>query len=200
MKNFLLFAIGCTIVFAVACREVNKELITNVEAGSAELKQVIPGADSLAKQAARLLEQMNSAPVGIQVIPEYNFAELQFKARAISDRSLEAINICTNLSNELDSLLQGYQDGNIKEESLKAAIGGLSEKIKGMPVVIQNMQPIMAEISGSYAKVLEKWEALPDSEKKQAASNASSFSTQPLSVPPAGTQPAVTDFTTKPKN
>lgn len=197
MKNLLWPAIGCLIVFAVACRELNKELITTVEIGSSELQQVIPGADSLAKRAARLLEQMNNAPVGVQAIPEYKFSELQFKARAISDRSLEAIRICTEHSNTLDSLLQGYRDGNIKEEALKEGVAALDEKIKGMPNVVKRMEPIMAEITESYASALEKWEALPEEEKKKAVSNASSFSAQPANTPPAGVNSTSSEFAPK---
>lgn len=200
MKKLLMLATGCTIVFAVACREVNQELINTVENGSAELKQVIPAADSLAKRSAQLLEQLAAAPTGIRAIPEYNFAEIEFKARAINDRSLEAIKICTEHSHNLDSLIQGYEDGNLKEETLKGAFSGLNEKIKGMPNVISRMQPIMAEITENYARVLEKWEALPDTEKKKAASDAASMTGEPTSIQGANPKPTVTEFAPKPKN
>lgn len=201
MKNIFLLAIGSAIIFLASCRQVNEELISKMDAESANVKQYMPYLDSLHKISGQLTREMEEAPPKLKMSPAYNFVELYMQARGINDRSLRIKDLCTTVSTQLDSLAREYSEGRIEEDSVKVAFEALSASTKGLSKVRKQMQPRMDAVSSDFSKLLETWNALPEAEQNKAAQPGASTpqpgaaATQPgrIGIPsagaPAATQP-----------
>jgi hypothetical protein len=64
MKNIFLLTIGAALFLMASCRQVNQELVGNMEAELVKIKQVVPILDSFSQQSATLLKTMETAPYG----------------------------------------------------------------------------------------------------------------------------------------
>lgn len=168
MKNIFLLTIGAALFLVTSCRQVNQELVGNMEAELVKMKQVMPDLDSFSQQSAALLKTMETAPMGFQNNPEYRLGELITKARAINDRSIVVKTMCQDVTTRLDSLIQGYSDGNITEDSVKTAFEAMGKTTSGLSKVKERMQPIMDEVSSKFAQSLDAWNALPESERNKS--------------------------------
>jgi len=167
MKNIFLLTIGAALFLVASCRQVNQELVGNMEAELVKIKQVVPDLDSFSQQSATLLKTMETAPIGLQANPEYKFGDLITKARAINDRSVLVKTMCLDVTTRLDSLIQGYSDGNITEDSVKIAFDAISNTTSGLLKVKERMQPILDEVSSNFTQSMEAWNALPESERNK---------------------------------
>lgn len=167
MKNIFLLTIGAAFFLVASCRQVNQELVGNIEAELVKIKQVMPVLDSFSEQSATLLKTMETAPIGFQNNPEYRLGELITKARAVNEKSVVVKTMCQDLTTRLDSLIQGYSDGSITEDSVKTALDAMSRTTSGLTKVKERMQPIMDEVSSKFAQSLESWNALPESEQNK---------------------------------
>jgi division protein CdvB (Snf7/Vps24/ESCRT-III family) len=105
--------------------------------------------------------------MGLQNNPEYRLGELITKARAINEKSAVVKTMCQDLTTRLDSLIQGYSDGDITEDSVKTAFEAMSNTTSGLSKVKERMQPVMDEVSSKFAQSMEAWNALPESERNK---------------------------------
>ena len=194
MKNTIVLAAGLMLIFLAGCRRVNEELVGKMDAESAKVKQYVPEIDSMLNTSSRMLKEMETAPPMLKIRPDLKFGELYMRVRAISERSNAIKALCEETSAKLDSMIRAYSDGTIEEDSVKLAFEAMAPTFAGLAQVKSRMDPIIQETTNNYTKMMETWNAMPESERnrpltieemRQGAAGAASPNSARLDAPAA---------------
>ena len=170
MKKIFLILFGAAIFLAPACRQVDQELVDKMEAQLNTIKQSAPGIEEAAKKSSELVKRMTMAPNALKYYTKFNYAEVFEQANAINGKYNTLQSLCSSGTFQLDSMIQNYSNGNLKKDDVAAAFQNLSGSLEGLQGSVEHVTPFFDQVTASYSKMLDDWNALPEAEKRSAES------------------------------
>lgn len=167
MKNMVFVLLGSVLFLAIACREVDKELVGKMENEITKIDQALPVVEEAAGRSAELLKQMDAVPNGLKYNPKFNFTPLHEMATAITMKYKTIAAMEHQAKQSLDSLVNEYSNGNIKKEDLVVEYEKIVASMESLAETPARMQPVLEELADKFKKLSAEYEALPESERKQ---------------------------------
>lgn len=167
MKKFWLLLMGSTLLLIGACKQVNQELVDNMETDLAAIKKNSPQLDTISLKITELTRRMEMAPGNLKMRPEYKFEELNSKILAMRVKCGNLTTMAREISIELDTLIQGYSNGSLKEEEVQTRYTPIAGALKGLPETLGAIQPVLEETAATFNKAMEEWQSLPESEREK---------------------------------
>lgn len=165
MKKVLLMPVLGALVLLVSCKQIDKELVSSIQADQAKIKEAIPSFQTNAALATSLVNRMDQAPVELKASQKLNFAELYSSAQAIVNKYQAIIQIYSDLNTKLDSLNNNYVDGDLTKEDVKAGRDAMAQELEVLPKVQDRVVPFMQKTIADYDQMLKDWDALPAADK-----------------------------------
>ena len=189
MKHVLFTVIAGALLLTQACRSVNQELVSKMEADRGKIQQSLPGIEASYQKAADLVVELEAAPPGLKISAE-KYSENYQMAVAVKGRYDNLQRMCKQYDHDLDSLISNYSDGNIKEEEVAAVVKVISGEVEGFTKAVERTTPVYERIAGEYKASLDKWNALSDAEKEAILPAGNNSGPGSLGNTPANKNPA----------
>lgn len=147
MKSLLNPALAAAAVLALfACNGPDKQVVENIEAGSAKMESFRPTLDSLDQTAKRVAGRMAERAPSMQPDARMGADPQAEMAAALTNKMAAFREEYQKSLDEYNALLKEYKAGNVEKTEAEAKLKELESRLTGIPRSMERIKDVLARL------------------------------------------------------
>ena len=159
MKNLFALSTLTILILAVACKNVDKEMVDKMEADLIKMEGLAPTFETLGASITNVTNQLNAAPDAMKTESDTAYQQMLDVSNALSQKCLATAAEQNDLTNKLKTLIADYSAGKIKTEDALKEYQMLSTAIQGISNLAVRMNERTEVLQADFAKMSANWNA-----------------------------------------
>lgn len=159
MKNLFSFCALSLLLLAVACKNVDKDLVGKMQNDLGTMEGLAPAFETLNKNIENFTGQLNAAPEAMKTESNTEYQNLVSMNTMIAQKLMATQAEYNDLLGRLKGLIADYSAGKIKTEDAQKEYEALSAAVQGYSTLVNQMTTVGDQLQADYAKMSATWNA-----------------------------------------